>query len=128
MDKSDQFYTLTIGQFPAGQYSFRARTSFNREDFVFEGRFSIESADQERIDMQADHDMLMLLAAETQGVMVLPDALSSLSALIRENQHRKPILYSQVEVRPLVDWRWLFGILIVLLGLEWFIRRYTGAY
>lgn len=128
MNKSASGYTLQAGLFPPGSYTFRARTSFNSQDFQEEGRFTVEAMDQEQADIQADHNLLRLLAQESGGQMLGIDDLEGLPALLKEDKRLKPILYSQTQTRPLIDWRWLFAFLLMSLGLEWFLRRYFGAY
>jgi hypothetical protein len=29
---------------------------------------------------------------------------------------------------PLINWKWLFGLLIALLSIEWFVRKRNGGY
>jgi hypothetical protein len=60
--------------------------------------------------------------------MMLPADITKLPEIIRENQNIKPTQYAHITNKPLIDWRWFFAIVLGLLGLEWFIRRYLGAY
>lgn len=129
MNKSRDGYHVRAGLFPPGNYTFTAAAKFNMENLTAEGRFTISPLDQELADIQADHDLLKLLAAESGGEMFTgPDGLTQAGARIMDNPRIKPVLHSAVRTRPLIDWRWLFAGLLALLGLEWFLRRYSGAY
>lgn len=128
MNRTETMYTLNAGLLPPGNYSYLASSSQNGKELVHEGRFSIQPVDQELSDLQADHDLLRLLADRSGGVSISKDSLSLLPDLIRARLQAKPVMYSSVESRPLINWKWLFALLILILGGEWFLRRYAGAY
>lgn len=128
MNKSTSAYTLMIGRLNPGNYRYSARTTLNQQEMRYDGKLTVQKVDLEQADLQADHNLLNLLATQTGAIMVTPDNVEELIDHIRNHQSKKPILYSQIETRPLIDWGWLFGILILLLGAEWFIRRYLGGY
>jgi len=128
MSRTQTGYSLQAGLFPPGTYRFTARTSLDRQELSVSGQFTVQAVELERADLQADHNLLLALADETGGGMVGPGAIAGLVEQIRGNQQIKPTMHSAIQTRPLIDWRWLFAILLVLLGTEWFIRRYSGAY
>lgn len=128
MNRTETMYTLNAGLLPPGNYAYRATASHNGKELVFDGRFSVQPVDQELADLQADHDLLRLLAERSGGASVSKDSLTSLPDLIRGRLQAKPVMYSSVESRPLINWKWLFALLILFLGAEWFLRRYAGSY
>lgn len=128
MNKEGKMYTLRAGLFPPGQYTYAARTRYNNEELTFSGKFSVQEVQIERIETQADHDLLKTLADESGGAVVSLDQLDSLVNIIRNDQRIKPVLYSHVETKPAIHLRWIFGLLLLLLAVEWLIRRYSGTY
>jgi hypothetical protein len=128
MNRTPTGYSLQAGLFPPGLYRFSARTSLDGQELSINGQFTVQALELERADLQADHNLLLALADETGGSMVGPGEIADLVDQIRGNQQIKPTMHSSVQTRPLIDWRWLFSILLALLGAEWFIRRYSGAY
>jgi hypothetical protein len=40
----------------------------------------------------------------------------------------KNLIRTEVQTDPLINWKWLFGLFMVLLGVEWFIRKRSGQY
>jgi hypothetical protein len=36
--------------------------------------------------------------------------------------------YREASFNDLIDYKWLFFLLIIVFGLEWFLRRWFGAY
>lgn len=128
MSRNAAGYSLQAGMFPPGEYAFSARTSLDRQELAVNGRFTIQSMDLEGADLQADHNLLRALSEESGGALVTLDNLTDIEEMIRANPQIKPVMYASSHTRPLIDWRWLFGILILLMGGEWFLRRYSGAY
>ncbi|HRW74659.1 MAG: VWA domain-containing protein [Lewinellaceae bacterium] len=128
MNKEGKMYALQAGLFPPGQYTYEARTNYNNQELSFSGKFSVQEVQIEQIETQADHDLLKTLAEESGGAAVTVQQLDSLVGLIRQDQRIKPVLYSHVETKPAIHLRWIFGILLLLLAVEWLIRRYSGTY
>jgi hypothetical protein len=40
----------------------------------------------------------------------------------------KPVMYTTQKTENALNLKWIFGILILLLAAEWFMRRYFGGY
>jgi hypothetical protein len=38
------------------------------------------------------------------------------------------LLRANIQNDPLINWKWLFGLFIAFLALEWFVRKRTGNY
>ncbi|MCF8237211.1 MAG: hypothetical protein K9I85_03580 [Saprospiraceae bacterium] len=128
MNKAGKIYALQAGLFPPGNYSYKAKTTLDLKDLTYDGKFSIREVNVEQVEMQADHDLLQGLAAESGGKMVLASEIQSLADQIRGDQRMKPILFTTMETKPAIHLRWIFGILLVLLAIEWIVRRYLGKY
>ncbi|MFT5919548.1 MAG: hypothetical protein ACI9FU_001360, partial [Granulosicoccus sp.] len=43
-------------------------------------------------------------------------------------QDIRNVIYERTWFRDVIDLKWLFAILIALLGAEWFLRKRNGAY
>lgn len=126
--KNNNFYFINAGRFPEGNYSYVASTTYNGKSLTSNGRFSVQSIIKEQYDLTAKHDILQQLSQKFGGEVIYPANVNALSQLIGENQSIKPILYQKGETKPLLDWRWILGVILFLLALEWFIRRYSGGY
>lgn len=125
---SGDTYQLNIGRFPAGNYTFRASTELNGVVHTYDGTFVIQPVQLEDLTRTADHGLLRELAARNNGKVFLPDQLDALADAILANPDIKPVLYSTTQTRPLISLKWLCLLLIALLGLEWFLRRFYGGY
>lgn len=128
MDKVGQGYQLRAGRLPAGDYRYRATTGYAGQSYVAEGAFSIQQVDLESAVTTADWDLLRRVSGARGGRLVAATDLDALADEMIASSTAKPVLYSQVKTRPLIDWPWLLGIVLVLLSAEWFLRRRLGSY
>jgi len=127
-NKSGNAYTLNAGLFTVGDYRFRASVNVNGENLSYEGQFSVQPLQLELYETTADHNILRLLSQEFGGEVVYPSAMTSLPQIIEEKGNVKPIIYQTSKTRSVINLKWIFFLLVGLLTLEWFLRRYFGAY
>ena len=128
MDKVGGAYQLNAGRLPAGDYRYRASTSFGGEAYTANGAFSIQRVDLEQAVTTADWEVLRRVSQARGGRLVSEAELDALAEELIASSNAKPVLYQQVRTRPLIDWPWLLGIVLVLLAGEWFWRRRLGGY
>ncbi len=128
MDKVGRSYQLRAGRLPAGDYQYRATTGYAGQGYTAEGAFSIQQIDLESAVTTADWDLLRRVSGARGGRLVTTADLDGLADELIASSTAKPVLYSQVKTRPLIDWPWLLGIVLVLLSVEWLLRRRLGGY
>ena len=126
--KSNNAYYIDAGRFAEGNYTFNATTNYNGKDLSATGKFSVRSLKKETYDLTAKHSLLNDLAKQYGGRMIYPNDLASLTEEIRNNDSIKPIIHQKAETTPVLDLWWLLPVLLVLLIVELFIRRYFGNY
>ncbi|MBK7475672.1 MAG: hypothetical protein IPI11_06530 [Haliscomenobacter sp.] len=127
-NKSGRAYSLNAGILPVGEYRFRASVNNGGETLTFEGQCSVRPIQLELFETTADHGILATISRESGGRLLYQKDLAGFSEMVRGLNSAKPVIYQTVRTRPLINLRWLFGILIGLLSLEWFLRRYFGSY
>ncbi len=127
-NKKGNAYTLNAGILPVGNYTFRATTSLNNQTFTYEGRFSVQPIQLEYFATTANHAVLRQLSAQHGGEMVYADGLLSIADKIKSAPTIKPVIYQATQTTPMVHLKWVFFLLALLLSVEWFLRRYFGAY
>lgn len=127
-NKKGKAYSLNANVFPEGEYRFEARTNYNGEEFKTGGQFSVQSIQLEVFETTADHQLLNLLSTKNGGAMVYPANLEELEKMIDAKGVAKPLLFDTVKTRSLIHLKWIFFLIMGLLSLEWFMRRYFGAY
>lgn len=127
-NKAGRAYNLNAGILPVGNYSFRAAVIYNGQTLSYNGQFSVQPIQLELYETTADHRTLRLLSAKYGGQLVYPDQIESIADMIKAKETVKPVRYETVQTRPVINLKWIFFILLALLSLEWFMRRYLGAY
>lgn len=123
----DKGYLLNAGKLIPGDYRYRANTSYGGESFEAAGRFSVREIQYELFDLEANQSVLNALAQKSDGKVYSTDQIDALTAEILSNDNLKPVIYLNQTTKSILDYKWLFALLALLLGTEWFLRRYFGS-
>lgn len=127
-DIQNDGYILNSGHLPVGDYRFIAEVIIGNETFTEEGSFTVTAVNLENIITRANHQILYQLATQSGGEYFLPGQIEKLVQEIKNNSSVKPVTYFQEMVNELLNLRWIFFILLLLLSVEWFLRKYWGIY
>ena len=127
-NKSGRSYSLNSGILAVGNYAFKAFTNVGGQKLEAEGRFSVQPIQLELFETTADHAILRALSNQFGGAMVYPKDMVSIADSIKAKQNLKPILYTTTKTQTAMNLKGLFFILMTLLSIEWFARRYFGSY
>lgn len=119
-----QFYEADLSDLPANQYNFSIRAKGT--NLVTHGRFSILDFDIEKQFFRPDIESLQTLTKTNQGALFYENQLNDLISQLKTSDSFKPIQKSKQDKMPIISWKYLLGVLLLLLGLEWFLRKYNG--
>jgi hypothetical protein len=132
--KSLYTYTHTSGNqrfgisgLSEGVYRFQASTDLRSGVETVSGQFVIRDVDIEMNHTTADFAMLRELASKTGGSFILPTSLQDFVTSLAEGKPANR-LDSSEEMVELIHLKWIFFLLVVLMGLEWGVRKYLGGY
>jgi hypothetical protein len=126
-ERSGSAYSLNIGIWAGGTYTYSAKTTYNDKTHTAAGSFVVESIPVELMETGADYPFLYGLAKKYNGALVPAKNVSSLFDSITHNDHVKPIIQTNTETVPLVDRKWYFFIILLLAVGEWLLRKYWLA-
>ena len=126
--KTNNAYTLNAGQLPVGEYTYDAKVTVGSKVYTKNGRFIVSELKKEAIVTNADHKMLFNLATRHKGGMYYPNQTDKLYNDIIKNEDFKPIIYETLKTSELINIKSLLFLIIVLLGIEWFMRKRGGSY
>lgn len=126
--KKSSAYQLTIGTLPPGEYSYKAITNNGTKALEQKGSITIKELFAEQTRLVADHQFMSQLAFKNNGKLFYPNQLDQLSDSLLSNPNIKTITYSHKDISELIDLKIIFFILLVLLSLEWFVRKFNGLY
>lgn len=122
------FYELNIGQLESGLYEWKAVATNTGKKYVKTGEFAVQSISLEKLESRANWSTLTQLANQSDGKFY---RLANYNQLLLDMKKRTDITTVQYEdngYQALIDWWWVFVLLIVFFGSEWFLRRFWGAY
>ena len=120
-------YSLNIGIWAGGAYTYTAQTTYNSKNYTTSGSFAVQSVPLEFMEQGADYNLLYSLARQNNGGFVTAPAIGSLYDSITTNQNIKPLIQTNTETVPFVDKKWYFFIILALAAAEWLLRKYWLA-
>lgn len=126
--KSSNAYTLNAGTFPPGSYRYSAQVKLGNINYKDEGEFTVNALQIENSELTANHQLLFAMAQRTGGKMFYPAQMNLIADEIKSKEDVKPISYYHKKLLDLISLKWIFGLLVLLLTCEWFLRKRSGAY
>lgn len=127
-DVQNQNYFLNAGHLPIGGYTFSAAVKIGNETYIENGVFAVVSVNLEDVITRANYNVLYQLAVQSGGIFYLPNQVENLISELKANKKLKATSYFQELVNELLNLRWLFFVLLLLLSVEWFLMKYWGIY
>ncbi|MCF8423437.1 MAG: hypothetical protein K9H41_03735 [Bacteroidia bacterium] len=125
-NKKQTMYSLSSGQFAAGEYSYEAKVKFGDKLYTKSGSVIIKEIVSERINTVANHQLLYQIAKQSGGKLFYKNQLEQLQKEILSSESIKSITYSHKQLTDLVNLKWIFFIILSLLSVEWFLRKRNG--
>ena len=124
--RNGQSYQLDAGSLPVGEYSYTASGKLGNENLTATGQFTVKALNLEARQSTANHQLLQQLARQSGGMMLQPSQINQLANLIRKNDNIKTIAYEDKRYSDLIDVKWVFVLILLLLSSEWFLRKREG--
>ncbi len=121
-------YQLNAGKLPTGDYTFTAEVTIGNETYTETGNFTVVPVNIENVVTRANHQVLFQLASGSGGNFYLPGNAQQLINDLKNSNKLKPVNYFQEAINELLNLRWLFFVLLLLLSVEWFLRKFWGIY
>ncbi|MBD3334998.1 MAG: hypothetical protein GF355_05735 [Candidatus Eisenbacteria bacterium] len=116
-------YQARLAPLPRGAYDFEARIRTPTGDQEQrDGRFWVEGMGVETYRSWADHRTLRLIAEASDGVAARPGELAELRGRVVKT-HRRSESVNQADLWN--HWA-VFAAFVLLMGMEWFLRRRRG--
>lgn len=117
-------YHILIPPLEAGEYSYEAETILDGKKHFDKGQFIIENIPLEWLNTQADYSLLYNLAANNNGKMYTIETMTDIISDIKNNEKITTIIQTEAVNNPWIHYKWIFFLIIGLLTIEWFIRKY----
>lgn len=124
--RSVSAYQLDAGTLPAGTYTYTASVTLGDKRHLASGTFYISALIAEYQQTRANHQLLNALSVQTNGKMYMPQDLLEILTDITRNEQIKTLSYEDRKYQELINFKWLFALLLTLLTAEWFFRKRNG--
>ena len=122
---NENYYEIDLSNLKAGEYIFKV--SVNDEIILSKnGAFTILDFNVEQQFLNPDVTKLSRVATNTKGKdFFISDSFLLIDTLIKDDRF-KQVEISKEKIEPLLEWRYLLGLIILSLSIEWFLRKYNG--
>lgn len=119
-------YQLDAGNLPKGNYSYIASTSLGDKKYTANGAFFVNAMISEYQQTTANHQLLNTMAQQTQGKMYMPANLLDIANELEKSGQVKTITYEDRRYEEMINLKWIFALILLLLSAEWFFRKRNG--
>lgn len=120
----DHLYETQLPVLNQGKYNFDViNKDTNKKK---RGSFMVVPYTAEQEKTGADHHSLEQLAQNSKGQVFYQDQFQELKSFLMENPGFRPMEKENTKMISLIDWKWLLGLIVLSLSLEWLIRKYRG--
>ncbi|MEI8278170.1 MAG: hypothetical protein WCG87_00320 [Bacteroidota bacterium] len=127
LERAGNAYRINIGVWAGGTYTYTAHVNYDGKEHAVNGSFVVESVPLELMETGADYSLLYGLAKKYSGAFVPAKNISYLYDSISHNTSIKPVIQTNTETVPLVDWKWFFFLILAIAVGEWLLRKYWLA-
>ncbi len=117
-------YEVDLSSLSAGNYDYTVIVV--GENMSRSGSFTVLEYNVEQQFLNADVTKLQQVATNTNGASYYLDQKDELVKNLINDQRYQSIQKSKENIVSLIDWKYLLAIVIFLLTLEWFARKYNG--
>ena len=124
--RSGRGYQLNAGVLPVGEYTWLATTKNGKQQFTANGQLTVKQLNLETRQSTANHQLLRTIAERSGGQMLQPSEIGKLAGLIRKNENIKTVVYEDKHYSDIIDVKWIFILILMLLSAEWFLRKREG--
>ncbi|MEZ0483991.1 VWA domain-containing protein [Fibrella aquatica] len=116
-----------VSRLPDGVYRYKGTATLNNRAEQSSGQFIVRDVQLEALNTTADHGLLRQLATQTGGTFRTGSSTASLvNDLTKQDNPAR--LSSTETLNELINWRWIFFLILTIASVEWALRKYNGGY
>ena len=121
---SSNSYQLELEAIDHGEYEYAV--TVEGQNISRKGVFRVNEYSVEEQFTRADQEKLIRLADRTGGKVFYPNSNEKLIQDLLSNNDYKTIQKSIIKKQEFISFKWIMFIIIGLLSIEWFTRKYFG--
>ncbi|RYD75033.1 MAG: hypothetical protein EOP53_17210 [Sphingobacteriales bacterium] len=123
--KTETAYRLDAGILPKGSYSFEAIVNYGGRMHIANGAFYVREVIAEYQQTTANHQLLRSMSVNG-GKFYSPGRLLDIADALQKSDNLKTLSYEDKKYEDLINLKWLFAVIMILLSAEWFVRKRFG--
>ena len=122
--KSSNSFSVDLAGLPAGKYSFVVKEL--NSNTTYSSTFELLDFDIEQQFVNPNLQQLTQLATQTNGQAFMPNQITNLIDLLKNNTDYTAVEKQITTKKPLIDNVLLLILMALFLAVEWFVRKYNG--
>lgn len=127
-DRAGDKYELDLGNLSEGVYQYTATTELAGKEYEKSGAFVVSGQSLEMRSTVSNFDLLRKLSSKNNGFFTGQASVNAVADSLLADETAKPVLYSETSYSSLLDKYWLLAAILLLLSVEWFLRKFNGGY
>lgn len=120
-------YRLDLGILDEGIYSLKAIKNFGDKTIIKKGKLIVEGKSLESLNLQANYHELKKLSESSFGKFYDKNQFNLFLDDISNEENFRTLIYTEFVKEQLLKNKWVIFLLITLLGVEWFVRKWEGV-
>jgi len=120
----NNIYETELSALDEGQYQFEVINMDSKKKQSGSFRVVPFTAEQEKTT--ANTKDLNQLALNSKGQLFYEDQIKELKSQLLEDPNFRSVQKENSKMISLIDWKWLLGLIVLSLSIEWLIRKYRG--
>ncbi len=120
----NNLYQFDGGDLEPGEYTFNI--DVNGKSISRSGSFEVIQYNSEQRFVSSNLSGMQSFAINNATTLYYPDTVEDLVNTLLTDDKYKPVQKSRQKTVPLIDWYYLLFVLILILAVEWFYRKYLG--
>ena len=116
-----------IGGLKEGVYRYRASTVLSGKTESVRGEFAVVERQAELQNLTADFDLLRKLSDNTGGKFYQANSVEALKSDLQRTEATS-VIHTEESYDSLINLKWVFWILLILVTAEWGLRKFYGSY
>lgn len=124
--KINNKYMLNINNLPAGNYYYKAEMTYHEKQYIRTGYFTVKENRIEQTYTRANFSFMKQLSEKFSGNIFYPQQWTNVSDSILSQHNLVSISKTKEKLNSLINWKFIFFIIIGFFSLEWLLRKYFG--
>lgn len=125
--KSGKKYRIDLGVLKEGNYELVATKTTGGKPLIKKGKLLVEGKSIESLNLQANYNGMKSLSEKSFGKFYYENQFNVFLDDISIQDNFKTLTYNESVKEQLLKNKWILFLLITLLGVEWFIRKWEGV-